>query len=113
MIGHETEPKFDVTPEILYKDGRAVKITTYCVVNNWTRSESEVRIDERGNYTESCFDEHHGICRTNEPITRSRLEEIDSHNPRSIPTLSVLGTERSQVENLLQQLGIKANHIGS
>jgi hypothetical protein len=110
-VGTSTMPAIDTTPEIRYVNGRAASITTYCNVNNWTRSEHTTRLDEKGNYLESCFDEHHCISRNNEPVSRERLQELDHHNPHCIPVLSVLGTRRDQVEELLYELGMEARHI--
>ncbi|MEK6858524.1 MAG: hypothetical protein AABX53_01270 [Nanoarchaeota archaeon] len=104
--------EFDTTPEIKYdKSGRAVMVTTYCVVNGYSLANSDTKIRPDGTYTESCFDEHHGICRTNEPVSRARLEELDRHNPRSISLITVLGTDRATVERHLAERKITARHI--
>ena len=96
------EPKFDTTPEIRYVDGRAVRVTTYCLVNGYSLSNHDTNLADNGTFTESCFDEHHCICRTDEPVSVGRLRELDAHNPHCIPILDVLGKTRPQVEAVLK-----------
>lgn len=111
MTVASAQPVFDTTPEICYKDGKAVRVTTYCVVNGWTRSEHSVRITCEGNYLDSCFDEHHGIGWNDQPVELSRLETLDAANPHCVPILPILGKSRTEVESLLTERGLRARHI--
>ena len=110
--GISSSPVFDTTPIIQYSasGGRASSITTYCIWNGTDLGSSTYGLKEREEYWEHHCDPEHG-GQSPRPIERSRLEEIDRMNPRSIPILSVLGTRRDQVEELLEQLGIEAKHI--
>ena len=101
---------FDVTPEILYRDGKAVNVTTYCVVNGYTLATSDYALTDRG-FTESHFDEYHGIGGRPQVVSKSRLEELDSNNPHSIPLLKVLGLDRESVERILRENRLNAYHV--
>ena len=101
---------FDVTPKILYKNRIAVNVTTYCVVNGYTLATSDYALTDRG-FTESHFDEYHGIGGRPQVVSKSRLEELDSNNPHSIPLLKVLGLDRESVERILRENRLNAYHV--
>lgn len=101
--------EIDTTPEIRFnKYGIAKRVTTYCSVNNYMRSESSYGFCADG-FTESHFDEHHSIYQRNTVVPRSRLEALDANNPRSISLLTVLGADRQAVEAHLKEKGIRAH----
>ena len=103
---------FDVTPVIAYRNGKAINITTYCVVNGYTLATSDYGLNRDGSYIESHFDEHHGIGGRTQVVPKSRLEEMDSLNPGFIPITRVLGSSMESVENILREKKLSAYHVG-
>lgn len=97
------KPEFDTTPEIRYdSSGKAIQVTTYCVVNSRTRSFFETKLRPDGSYVDSCFDEYHGISWSDKPVSRERLKQLDTCNPHRIPILDVLGKTHSEVKVVLK-----------
>ena len=104
---------FDVTPVITYRNGKAINVTTYCVVNGYTLSTSDYSLDNEGLFTESHFDEHHGLFGKPRAVPKSRLEEMDSLNPGFIPITRVLGSSMESIENILREKRLSAYHVGT
>jgi len=108
-----TLEEFDTTPKIYYNEGIAVKVESFCVVNKSSLAISTYGLSKKG-FTESHFDEHHGIADPSDRVVpRSRLEELDEANPHTMSYLTVLGSGKVAVETHLTERGIKAKHVGS
>ena len=99
------------TPEVHYRNGRAVKVVHYCLVNGTTLANSDYELNRDGEFTESHFDEHHGIYNRNVVVPRSKFGDHDRHNPNGISLLTVLGANQETVEAHLRERGIKAKHL--
>ncbi|MBS3158036.1 hypothetical protein J4206_01985 [Candidatus Woesearchaeota archaeon] len=102
---------FDITPEIHYKDGKAVKVVKYSVRNGIARERSEYGLNKDGQYTEWHEDSEHGNWDMAKIVPRSRLEEL-SKGKTSIPYAEVLGKDRTSVEKIMTERKIKyVKHI--
>ena len=111
MVERERKQEFDTTPKIYYREGICVKVETFCVVNGYSLASSTYGLSGDG-FTESHFDEHHGIYgRPNTVVPRSRLEQLDAANPRTMSYLRVLGSDRPSVEAHLRERRIDSKHI--
>ncbi|MEK6926348.1 MAG: hypothetical protein AABW50_03660 [Nanoarchaeota archaeon] len=105
---------FDVTPEIHYRNGKAVKIVKKCVYNQNDVGESEYCLTDGGKYTQWHFDPEHGGPLIPQPIEKSRLEELSKHNPHTIPCDLILGLGKKDIEKILTERKIEAvKHIDS
>ena len=102
--------EFDVTPEIMYQDGKAVKVVEHTVLNLTAEGISEYGITPEGKYTEWHFDPEHGGFLKPQEVPKSRLVELAEANPDTIPGHEVLGKTREEVEALLGKLNIEAYH---
>lgn len=105
--------RFDVTPRITYRDGKAVKVTSYAVRNGFDLIASEYGLNEDGKFTEFHFDPEHGGDPAAHVVPESGLAKLDSATARSIPLLKVLGKNRVQVEAVLKRWSFNAYHFDS
>ncbi|HLC78428.1 MAG TPA: hypothetical protein VJH92_04845 [Candidatus Nanoarchaeia archaeon] len=103
--------RFDVTPEIYYRGGVAVRITTYCVLDNIDRLISEYELNEDGTYTERQSDPQNEGSLTSLTVLRSRLEELDRNSPKGLPFFTLLGKGRSYVEEVIENSDRDVKHL--
>ncbi|MBW2996981.1 hypothetical protein KY349_01430 [Candidatus Woesearchaeota archaeon] len=102
---------FDITPEVYFKDGKAVKVVTKFVWNGCAVGSSEYALLPDGTYTELHFDPEHGGSSEPRPVDRSRLERLAIVNPDSIPEVEILGADRAAVDIILKEKDIEANYL--
>jgi len=104
--------RVDTTPEIHYNpSGKAVQVVTYCVHNLAFRARSVYGLTSKGEYTEWHEDPEHGNWIQAEVVSKSRLEELDEHNPHTIPMAKVLGSNEKTVRKILAKKKREAKHI--
>ena|SRR3989339_1463050 len=102
---------FDITPEIVYRDGIAVQLRRYAVFNRAYRAMSLFELRPDGSITEWHEDPEHGDWPSPQKMTAERLRDLAKYNRGSLDVREVLGKSEEKVGEKLKRKRISVRSL--
>ncbi|MEK6800533.1 MAG: hypothetical protein AABY05_01240 [Nanoarchaeota archaeon] len=108
--------ELDLTPEIGYRGGNAISITTYhsigdADVEGETYMEETIyRLTLKDEVTRAKYDDSRCTREWGTVMSQSDIDEYERSNQSGLQLSAVLGKPRSEVENYLRERSLTARH---
>ncbi|MEK6819465.1 MAG: hypothetical protein AABY10_06060 [Nanoarchaeota archaeon] len=108
--------ELDLTPEIGYRGGNAISITTYQPIDDLGvrgetyAEETMYRLTFNNKITRAKYDDAKCTREWGTVMSQSDIDEYERSNPNGFQLSAVLGKPRSEVENYLRERSLTARH---